>query len=310
MTALERTTVALPAGVDSAAPKRQWLQVLRQAAATPRGGVGVALTAFVVAVAIVGPHVAPYSPTAFVTTPYAPPSAHFLLGGDTLGRDVLSRLLSGGGVLLLMALAATGLGVSAGVALGVTAAYRGSWQDTAIMRGVDVVLAMPQLVFALLLVSIIGPKLWLIVVAVGISHAPQVARVMRSAALEISRREYVRAVELQGMRSSKIVATEILPNLISPVMVEAGLRFTYSMIIIAGLAFLGFGQSPPAPNWGVMVNENRIGLALNPWAVIAPAMIIVVITIGVNLYTDAVTRVGIGVDRRPEEELLVQGTDL
>ena len=167
------------------------------------------------------------------------------------------------------------------------------------MRTVDVILAFPQLVFALLLLSLLGPKLWLIVLAVGLSHAPQVARVLRSATLDISERDYVKAAELQGMRPARVMVKEILPNLVSPLMVETGLRLTYSIVIMAGLAFLGFGQPPPAPNWGYMINENRIGLPLNPWAVIVPAALIALLTIGTNTFTDAVARVAIGVDAGP-----------
>jgi peptide/nickel transport system permease protein len=192
------------------------------------------------------------------------------------------------------------LGVVLGGAGGIAAAYlQGRW-DGAIMRTVDVLLAFPQLVFALLLVSIIGPKLWLTVLAVGMSHAPQVARVMRSAALDISERDFVKAVELQGVRPRTIMLREILPNLISPLMVESGLRMTYSIVIIAGLSFLGFGQAPPAADWGIMINENRIGLVLNPWSVIAPAALIALLTIGINTFTDAVARVAIGLDREAE----------
>jgi peptide/nickel transport system permease protein len=173
------------------------------------------------------------------------------------------------------------------------------------MRTVDVVLAFPQIVFALLLLSIIGPKLWLIVIAVGISHAPQVARVLRSATLDISERDYIKVVELQGMPPAKVMLKEILPNLVSPLMVEAGLRLTYSIVIMAGLSFLGFGQPPPAPSWGIMINENQVGLSLNPWAVIIPAALIGLLTIGTNTFTDAIARVAIGVDRRPEESALI-----
>ena len=173
-----------------------------------------------------------------------------MLGGDELGRDVLSRVLHGGWVLLVMAFAATVLGVAAGSACGVAAAYLRGRVDGLIMRTVDVILAFPQIVFALLLVSIVGPKLWLIVLAVGFSHAPQVARVMRSAALDISERDFVKASELLGMPRRRIMTGEILPNLISPLMVEGGLRLTYSIVIIAGLSFLGFGQAPPAATGG------------------------------------------------------------
>jgi peptide/nickel transport system permease protein len=259
----------------------------------------------VVLVAVIGPAVSPHSPNDLVTLTFAKPSGRFPLGGDFLGRDVLSRVLNGGWLLLLMAVAATAIGIAAGAAAGMSAAYLRGAPDGFIMRTVDVILAFPQLVFALLLLSLLGPRLWLIVVAVGLSHAPAVARVIRSATLDIAERDYVKVVELQGMRPVKVMAKEILPNLISPLMVEAGLRLTYSIVIIAGLAFLGFGQPPPTANWGTMINENRIGLQLNPWAVIAPAVLIALLTIGTNTFTDAVARVTIGVDRRPAEAALL-----
>lgn len=281
--------------------RREWLSVLSRAVRTRRGAVGVTLVAFVVAVAVVGPFIPVVSPTDFVTAPFSPPAAGTPLGSDALGRDVLSRVLSGGWLMLLMAAAATLFGVVVGGAAGISAAYLRGRADMLIMRSVDVLLAFPSLVFALMLVSIIGPKLWLIVLAVGLSHAPQVARVLRASTLDISERDFVKAVELQGVKPRLIMAREILPNLITPLTVEAGLRLTYSIIIIAGLAFLGFGQSPPAPNWGLMINENRIGLQLNPWAVVVPAALIAVLTVGTNTFSDAVARVAIGVERRAED---------
>jgi peptide/nickel transport system permease protein len=304
--------VAVVAGAQSGPKPRarrrrrlQWLSILGAAARTKRGAIGLGVTGVVVLIAVIGPSVEPYSSTAFVTTPFAAPSGSFLLGGDTLGRDVLSRVLDGGWVLLIMAVLATALGVIVGAAAGISAAYLRGRADGLIMRTVDVILAFPSLVFALLLVSIIGPKLWLIVFAVGFTHAPAVARVLRSATLDISERDYVKAVELQGVKPGKVMRSEILPNLISPLMVETGLRLTYSIVLMAGLNFLGFGQPPPAANWGYMIQENRIGLSSNPWAVIVPAVLIALLTIGVNTYTDAVARVAIGVERRPEEAVLV-----
>ena len=126
-----------------------------------------------------------------------------------------------------------------------------------------------------------------------------------AATLDISERDFVKAAELQGMRPIKVMAKEILPNLVSPITVEAGLRLTYSITIIAGLAFLGFGQPPPAANWGTMIYENRTGLSLSPWSVIVPAALIALLTIGINTFTDAFARVAIGVDRRPEEAALI-----
>jgi peptide/nickel transport system permease protein len=304
-------TAADPRAVTSAQPRperirrRQWLAVLGQAVRTPRGATGLGLVCLVVAIAATGPLVAPHPPDALLTLSFGKPSGPFPLGGDFLGRDVLSRVLDGGWLLLLMAVAATAIGIAAGAAAGVSAAYLRGRTDGLIMRTVDVILAFPQLVFALLLLSILGPKLWLIVLAVGLTHAPAVARVLRSATLDISERDFVKVAELQGMRPAAVMTREILPSLSTPLMVEAGLRLTYSIIIMAGLAFLGFGQPPPAPSWGIMINENRAGLPLNPWAVIVPATVIALLTIGTNLLTDAIGRVALGVDRKPEQAALV-----
>ncbi len=172
------------------------------------------------------------------------------------------------------------------------------------MRCVDVVLAFPQLVFALLVVSVIGPKVWLLIVAIGISHAPQVARVSRGATLDIAQRDYVHAAELRGVPARVIMRREILPGLTGPLMVETGLRFTLSIVLIAGLSFIGFGLQPPAPNWGYMINENRIGLTSNPWAVAVPAGLIAILAIGANTLTDAVALVALGADRRERLTLI------
>lgn len=278
--------------------QRQWLFNLGRAVRTPRGVVGLILMGVVILVAVIGPFVAPYSPTSFQTFPFSRPSNSFLLGGDVLGRDVLSRVLTGGWELLLMAAAAAVFGVVVGSISGIAAAYLRGKTDGLIMRTVDVLLAFPQLVFALLLVSIVGPKVWLIIIAVGLTHAPQVARVMRSATLDISERDFVKAVELQGVSPARVMVSEILPNLITPLMVEAGLRMTYSIVVIAGLAYLGFGIPPPAPSWGTMISENQIGLSQNIWAVLAPAALIAMLTVGTSTFTDAIARVAIGVEAR------------
>ncbi len=252
----------------------------------------------VVLLAFLGPLFAPHPPTAFVSLPFSPPSASFPLGTDVLGRDVLSRLMTGGWRLLLMSSAATAVGVIVGAAIGVCAAYYGRSADAILMRGVDLVLAFPQLVFGLLLVSVIGPKIWLIILAVGISHVPQVARVIRSASLDIVERDFVQAARLLRLPSRRVIAGEVMPNLVTPMMVETGLRLTFSIILMAGLSFIGFGVQPPASDWGVMINENRLGLAANPWAVLVPAFVILLLTVGANTFTDAVGRVATGVERR------------
>ena len=265
---------------------------------TPRGRVGALLAGVVAFVAVVGPFLPGFAPDSPVLAPFSKGNSAHLLGADLLGRDVLARTLDGGLVLLIMATAATALGVAVGTALGLVAAFRRGWRDGLIMRTADVVLAVPHIVFSLLLVSVLGPKLWLIVIAVAIGHIPSVARVMRAAGLGVSERDFVRAAGLQGIGDFKILRGEVLPNVVAPLMVETGLRLTYSIIVMSGLAFLGFGQAPPASNWGAMINENRPGVILNPWAVLAPAVLVAVLTVGVNTFTDAFARVASGMDRK------------
>lgn len=288
------STKNLPSVRDSVF-QREWISVLGRAARTGRGAVGLGLVAFVCLVAFVGPLFLPHSPTAFVTAPFAHPSHEFFLGGDVLGRDAFTRVLDGGRLLLIMAVVATALGVSVGAIAGTTAAYSSGWPDGLIMRAVDVILAFPQLVFALMLVSILGPKVWLIVLAVAISHIPPVARVVRAAALDVSERDFVKAVEAFGVSRRRVITKELLPNVSSVLMVELGIRLTFSILTVAGLSFIGFGLQPPTADWGLMISENRIGIVANPWVIVVPALLIAALTIGTNLFTDAVARVSLGV---------------
>jgi len=251
------------------------------------GILGLILTIAIIAGAIVGPFVAPQSPQAFVGSPFDPPSSDAILGTDFIGRDVLSRVMSGGWRILAMSFAATFLGVTAGALLGILGGYRKGWLDDLVMRLSDVALSFPQTILALLFVSIIGPTPWVIVVLTAAIHAPQVARVIRSVALRVAEEDYVRYAEVIGLSTGRIVTTEILPNVVSPLVVEFGLRLTYSIALIASLGFLGLAEDPTVPDWGIMINENRIGLGSNPWGVAAPIAILAALTIGVNLFFDA-----------------------
>jgi peptide/nickel transport system permease protein len=251
---------------------------------------GAALTALVLILVAVGPYVAPNSPVDFVGAPFDPPSANALLGTDILGRDVLSRVLSGGRVILTLSAIATLLGVATGGLLGIGAGYFRGTADDAIMRLLDVLLAFPQTILALLFVSVLGSSFLLIALLVGAIHTPQVARVIRAAALRVSGEDFVKFAKGLGASPLKIMTREIAPNVLGPLLVETGLRFTYSISLIAGLSFLGLAQEPPAANWGLMVNENRIGLLQNPWPVVVPITLIAILTVGINLLTDAYGR--------------------
>ncbi len=277
---------------------RPGLDTLRRASRLARTRIGLAIVAVIVLVAIVGPFVAPRSPTAFVGAPYATPGGAAAFGTDNLGRDVLSRFLSGGRTVIVLALLSTILGVGAGAIYGLVAAYARGKVDDVMMRANDVILAFPQIIFVLLLVAALGARLWLIVVTVALGHAPRTARVVRGAALDVVERDFVQASEVMGERRWRVVLGELLPNVSSPVLVEFGLRLTYSIGLVAGVSFLGFGLQPPAADWGLMINENRLGIIQQPWAVLLPISAIGLLTIGTNLVTDGVARAAIGIDRK------------
>ena len=273
------------------------MQLLSDALHYRRTQIGLALFLFILAIAVIGPCVAPHSPFEFITAPFAKPSDVAKLGGDVLGRDVLSRVLYGGRSVLILSFIATAIGMVIGVSLGLFAGYARAAVDDVIMRLLDVFLAFPQIVLVLLLVSVLGPRLWLIVLTVGLSHAPRIARVARGSTLEVKERDFVKAAESLGVSRIKIAFGEILPTITSPLFVEFGLRLTYSIGLIAALCFLGFGMQPPACDWGLMINENRIGLVIQPYSVFVPVALIAILTIGVNLATDGISRAMIGIER-------------
>jgi peptide/nickel transport system permease protein len=282
------------------APARRPLGFVTDALRLWRTRIGVGIVAVIVLVALAGPLVSPYSPTEFVAAPNAGPSGDATFGSDALGRDVFSRFLNGGRTVLWLAAAATLLGIVVGVAVGLIAAYARNWLDDVLMRANDVLLAFPQIIFVLLAVSAIGPKLWLIVLTVGLTHAPRVARVIRGAALEVVERDFVKSAEAVGEKRWRIVFSELLPNVTSPLLVELGLRMTYSIGLVAGISFLGFGLQPPDADWGLMINENRLSITVQPWAVLLPVVAIGLLTIGTNLITDGLARALAGIDRRTE----------
>jgi peptide/nickel transport system permease protein len=287
-----------PVGAGAVVGRRPLLGILRNALRLARTKIGVAIVLFLIAIALLGPLFAPHSPTEFIAVPNTGPSGDALFGADALGRDVFSRFLNGGRSVLWMSGAATLLGVGLGVVVGLVAAYSRNWLDDVLMRASDVVLAFPQIILALLAVSALGSKLWLIVLIVAAGHLPRVARVMRAAAQEVVERDFVKAAEAVGEKRSRIVFGELLPNVTSPLLVELGLRMTYSIGLIAAVSFLGFGLQPPSSDWGLMINENRLSITVQAWAVVLPVLAIGLLTVGTNLITDGIARAAIGIDRK------------
>lgn len=241
----------------------------------------------VAVVAAVGPLLAPYPPTAFhMTARLAPPGPGFVLGTDNFGRDVLSRVLTGSRSALEMGLLATALGVALGTCVGVTVGYLGGIVDEVVMRVVDAVLTIPGLLLALLILTVLGASLRNAILAVGIAFAAGLSRVARGVTLAARRQDYVRAPEARGETTSYILAGEILPNVIAPVVVEGTIRIGFAVMTGATLSFLGLGVQPPSSDWGLMIAEAIPYLFQAPWLVVAPAAAIGVTTIGFNVLGD------------------------
>jgi peptide/nickel transport system permease protein len=264
-----------------------------------RTRIGLTLVLLLVFLAAVGPVFARYGPTEFVgLAPNSPPSSKALFGTDHIGQDVWSRFLWGGREILVMAGLATVLGLVLGAAIGLTAAYARNVLDDVLMRGMDVILAFPQIMLALVAIATVGPEAWIIVLTVGLTTMPRVARVTRGAAQPIVERDFVAAAEALGLPRARILLREVLPNILSPLLVEANLRLTYAVGLIASLAFLGFAPNPNGADWGLMIQENQVALGTNqPWGVVLPMLAIALLTVGTGLVGDGFARAAAGIDR-------------
>lgn len=263
------------------------------------GAVGAALLVAVLLVALVGPFFSPHAPDKPIGVPLEGPTADAPFGTDFLGRDVLSRVLWGGRSVLALAGLATVLAYIGGAVIGLVAGYSRSLLDPLLMRAADVMLSFPALLFLLVLVTGAGTSKAVLVVGVALVQLPLVARIVRTATLEQSVRGFVEAAVARGERTSAVLRREILPNIVAPIMADAGLRFTYSIILVASVNFLGLGLQPPAADWALIISENRNGLTLNPYVILVPAALIAFLTIAANLVGDAVARsLGISTARR------------
>jgi peptide/nickel transport system permease protein len=266
---------------------------MRERVRFARSGTGLAgllLLALVLGVVVLGPFFAPDPLDEPIGVPYEPPSSDALLGTDFLGRDVLSRVLWGGRSVLALAGIATALAYVGGLLVGLIAGHTRSLLDPLLMRSADVLLSFPALLFLLVLVTGLGTSEAVLVVGVAVIQTPQIARIIRSATIVQSLRGFVEAAVARGEGTLAIVRRELLPNIVAPITADLGLRFTYCIILVASVNFLGLGLQPPSADWALMISENRSGLTLNPYAVMTPAIMIALLTIAVNMVGDAVAR--------------------
>ncbi len=248
--------------------------------------IGLILTLAIVAVALFAPWIAPYETGTVVADVWAPASDKYLLGTDNLGRDLLSRMIHGARITLTIAGAATALSFTMGSILGFVAAVSGGRLDQWLSRGVDLLMAIPTLILALVVLSVLPSSVPVLVLVLGILDSTRVFRLSRAVAVDINVMDYVEAARLRGEKTAWIVFSEILPNALTPLVSELGLRFIFAVLFLSGLSFLGLGVQPPDADWGAMVRENKEGIVFGIPAALIPAGAIGVLTISVNLVAD------------------------
>ncbi len=252
---------------------------------------GFAIVGFFLVMALFGPLVAPYKYSSQeLALRLQPPSRQHLLGTDQLGRDVLSRILVGSRDVYLVAGSGALLAVLLGLTLGLLAGYFGGAVDELVMRFVDVLLAIPPLLLAMIILFTLGSSRVNVILVVGFLYIPMVSRVVRSVVLDLKTRQFVEAARLRGESSAYIMFREILPNVLPPLAVEASMRFSYAIFLVASLGFLGLGVQPPSPDWGLMVGEARNYFNQAQWALLAPAGAIAVLVVGVGFMSDGLRR--------------------
>jgi len=248
--------------------------------------IGLFFTASYFLAALFADWLAPYGMAEVVGGVWEPRSAEHLLGTDGIGRDLLSRMIYGGQTTIFVAATATLLSFSLGSILGFTAAVRGGWVDQILSRMVDLMMSIPSLISALVVLSVMPVTLPVLILVMGILDSTRVFRLSRAVAVDITVMDYVEAARLRGERQSWIIFREILPNALSPLVAEMGLRFIFMVLFMSTLSFLGLGVQPPLADWGGIVKENKEGIVYGIPAALLPAIAIATLAISVNLVAD------------------------
>ena len=297
--ATETTTVdvgSLPRTIGSgiAGAGRGGGAALRLILRTTSGKIALPIVLLHVTLTLVGPWLTPYPPTEFQYSgtgelhQLLAPSWQFWLGTDQFGRDILSRVMSGATSLIVVAGSGTVLGITLGMVVGMSSAYRGGRVDNVVMRVMDGLMSFPGLLMALLVLTTLGPSGANIAATVGIVTIPRVARVIRSITLSLKELEFVQSARLRGESAPHIIFREILPNTLPVLGVELSVRLSYAILIVSSLGFLGMGVQPPSSDWGLMISQSRQFLTIAPWVALAPAGAVASLVVGVNLLTDGI----------------------
>jgi peptide/nickel transport system permease protein len=283
----------LAPAVERSAARIARQETLRQLVRSKTFMAGAIIIAFWIFCAIFGYRVAPHDPLDQAFPQLVGPSSHYLFGTDQLGRDVLSRVLTGARDILLIVPAATLLGIVGGTAVGLVTGYFRGFVDDAISRLVDAVLALPLIVIAVTVLVALGHSTGTLIVVIGLVFTPIVSRTVRAAVLSERQLDYVAASQLGGERAPYVMFVEILPNVMGPIVVEGTVRLGYAIFAVAGLTFLGFGVQPPSPDWALQIADNYqlLGTGTYWWTVLFPAMAIVSLVVAVNLVADGLAKV-------------------
>lgn len=252
----------------------------------PGAALGLVLTAAFIFIAVFAPLIAPYGLGQIVGDVWEPMSAKYWLGTDNLGRDLLSRMIFGARTTIFIAAMATALSFTLGSILGFTAAVLGGWFDTLMSRFVDLLMAIPTLIFGLVVLSVLPTTILTLILVMGILDSTRVYRLSRAVAADINVMDFVEASKLRGEGTRWIIFREILPNALSPLVAELGMRFIFAVLFLSALSFLGLGVQPPAADWGGMVKDNKDGIVFGIPAALIPAAAIAALAISVNLVAD------------------------
>nr|WP_295470142.1 ABC transporter permease [Mesorhizobium sp.] len=248
--------------------------------------IGLVFTALFLIVAVFAPFIAPYPTGQIVGGVWEPMSAQYWLGTDNLGRDLLSRMIYGAQITIFISVAATALSFTMGSVLGFAAAVIGGWFEIVMSRLVDLLMAIPTLIFGLVILSVLPTTIPVLIMVMGILDSTRVYRLSRAVAADINVMDFVEAAKLRGEGTGWIIFREILPNALSPLVSELGLRFIYAVLFLSALSFLGLGVQPPEADWGGMVKENKEGIVFGIPAALIPAAAIAALAISVNLVAD------------------------
>ena len=263
---------------------RELAKVMRTAPLTASFGLFV-IVVYVVA-AVFAPVIAPYGEAEVIGSSYAPPDDKMILGGDQLGRDMFSRIIYGARNTVGIAVLTTAIAFLVGSLAGLMAATVGGWVDQALGRVVDTLMAIPQLVFALLLLTIVGTNVVNLILVIALLYSPLVFRLARAVAGNIVVMDYIEAARLRGEKTRYLIVSEILPNATAPLVAEFGLRFCFVFLAISALSFLGLGIQPPTADWGSMVRENATLISFGEMIPLIPAAAIALLTVAVNFVVD------------------------